>query len=283
MLNKFLKIILFILFLLFFSLIFVLKTPQINEKPFIINPPEKKTDNKISTTSSILEKEYISSSSQIIKQILDKKPPEPKLKPKTKENDDKIEKEQYKTVRASFFWIGEKANLSNDYIHNKDSAWDSLWLEHYGGIDKMKNRCGYYPCSFIPKENPFYFALPYNDLKENGERKESAKKITWYEKEKNKKSILKNKWIEIIYKNKKCFAQWEDVGPNNEDDFSYVFGNSLPQNTFGIKAGIDISPALKTCLEMKDNDYVSWRFVDDEEVENGPWKKIIVKRDAFQY
>ena len=34
------------------------------------------------------------------------------------------------------------------------------------------HRCGYRPCGFKPKENPFYVALPYDDMEENGRRKE---------------------------------------------------------------------------------------------------------------
>lgn len=186
----------------------------------------------------------------------------------------------YKTSMTSFFWVGEEADAENDYISNSDSAWDSYWVERYGGVDSVYDRCGYRPCSFVPKENPFYFALPYNDLDFNDKKKEQATQIPWYEENKNKKSILKNRWIEINYGGKKCFAQWEDVGPNGEEDYDFVFGNAEPINKFGVKAGLDVSPAVRDCLEMKDNDYTSWRFVDDEQVEKGPWKETVTTGDV---
>jgi len=171
------------------------------------------------------------------------------------------------------FWVGEEANETNGFISNLESAWDSAWLAHFGGVDDPNNRCGYRPCGFTPLENPFYFALPYNDLDEAGDTKTSAAGIPWYEV--NDKSILKNKWIEVKYLSNTCYAQWEDVGPFGEDDFAYVFGSGQPANTMNNNAGLDVSPALFNCLGMADNDISSWRFVAESEVPAGPWKDII--------
>jgi hypothetical protein len=184
----------------------------------------------------------------------------------------------YKNVMTTLFWAGESSDESNGFISNRQSYWDSRWLEHYGGIDSPDDRCGYYPCRFTPKENPFYFALPYGDRNADGSPKESVKLIPWYKNIAGNESIIKNIWIEIKYGVKICYAQWEDVGPFETDDFNYVFGDVKPKNTFGVSAGLDISPATWDCLGLKDNSTVGWRFVEEKDVPPGPWKSIVTLR-----
>lgn len=183
----------------------------------------------------------------------------------------------FKTVMTTEFWVGEPSDASNNFIPNNISYWDEYWQTHYGGVDSGENRCGYIPCAFKPKENPFYFALPYGEFNtQTGALKANAKEIPWYTAPTNPKiSIVKNTWIEVTHQDHTCYGQWEDVGPNNEDDFSYVFGSSSPTNTFGAHAGLDVSPALWTCLSMEDNASTSWRFVDISEIPAGPWRDII--------
>ncbi len=176
-----------------------------------------------------------------------------------------------KTVMTTVFWAGESADDSNGFISNAESAWDEDWGKHFGGVDDPDNRCGFRPCDFIPNENAFYFALPYNDFDESGKRKASAHDIPWYEEEKNKKSVIKNRWIEVTYNGKTCYGQWEDVGPFYEDDYEYVFGNQEHKNTYGVGAGLDISPAFWDCLGLRTNSKTSWRFVDRKDVPEGPW------------
>lgn len=183
----------------------------------------------------------------------------------------------YRYVMTTIFWVGERANRSNDYIANKQSFWDSNWQKSYGGVDDPNKRCGYFPCKFDPKENPFYFALPYADLDDDGNIKENAKRIPWYSDRAQDDSIIKNTWIEVVYKDKSCYGQWEDVGPNELDDFDYVFGSGKPINSFGVLAGLDISPALRDCLELTTNEITAWRFVDEQEVPSGPWKNIVTR------
>lgn len=183
---------------------------------------------------------------------------------------------EYKKAFTTVFWIGEGATKDSGFIPNHQSAWDSLWQEHYGGIDTPDQRCGYKPCGFEPKENPFYFALPYNDLGLGGVRKASAFLIPWFQEKSHQKSVIKNAWVEVVYGRKTCYAQWEDVGPSEMDDFDYVFGDQPPK----IKAALDVSPAVRDCLNMKKNDSVFWKFVSDKEVPAGPWKEIITVRDV---
>lgn len=178
----------------------------------------------------------------------------------------------HKHIFATMFWVGEKASDANEYIPNMASAWDSQWLEHFGGIDNPYSRNGYYPNLFTPKENPFYIALPYNDLNDLG-RKENSFQIPWYSSRiPEEHSLVKNRWVKLMNGQTICYAQWEDVGPFETDDFAYVFQGSQPTNK---RAGIDLSPAARECLRMVTNGYIDWQFVDEENVPDGPWKKII--------
>lgn len=186
---------------------------------------------------------------------------------------------QYKRATTTYFWVGEEADPENGFIANLASSWDEEWLVHFGGIDDPDRRCGYKPCGFEPLENSFYFALPYKDMDENGERKPSARKIPWYSEAEEGESLVKNRWIEIIYRGKTCYAQWEDVGPHGEDDAEYVFGaNTLPKNTFDLRSGLDVSPAVRDCLMLPGAGETLWRLVEEREVPEGPWRETITTR-----
>jgi hypothetical protein len=184
----------------------------------------------------------------------------------------------HKNITTTIFWVGEKANRHNGYIPNMDSAWDMRWVEHYGGVDTPNDRSGYYPASFIPKENPFYFALPYTDYGSSGRKRSAYNHIPWsHEKEawhKNE-SMCKNRWIMITHESRIAYAQWEDAGPFQNNDVNYVFGTARPANKINNNAGLDVSPAVRDYLGLSDIDYVDWVFVEEEDVPNGPWKKII--------
>ncbi|MFZ2886524.1 MAG: hypothetical protein WA021_01755 [Minisyncoccia bacterium] len=184
-----------------------------------------------------------------------------------------------KRVMTTYFWVGEKAGPENDYITNTESYFDGAWMKSFGGEDDPEDRCGFLPCGFTPKENPFYFALPYADLDHDGVRKISAMRIPWFNAAtaKDGVSVLKNRWIEIKYGQKTCYAQWADIGPFGEEDFGYVFGTATPRNKENNSAGLDVSPAVWTCLNMPTNDYTEWRFVEEKEVPAGPWKEIVTR------
>lgn len=184
----------------------------------------------------------------------------------------------HENITVTFFWIGESASQDNEFISNAQSAWDGQWQKHFGGIDDPENRNGFWPKDFEPKENPFYCALPYNDFEENGQRKNEAAQIVYWANEKTwgkKESMLKNRWVKIIKNGKNVYAQWEDSGPFVYDDKNYVFGNNKPKNTVNASAGIDVSPAVRDYLDLKDIDKVDWQFVSISDVPDGPWKKII--------
>ena len=177
----------------------------------------------------------------------------------------------HKDIIVTYFYVGEKASANNDYIPNEESSWDNIWLWDFGGVDNPAGR------DFTPSENSFYFALPYNDLGEDGKPKETQKQIPWYRP--TNTTILKNRWIKIIKGDKVAYAQWEDCGPYEYDDFEYVFGDASPKNSFN-GAGLDVSPDVKNYLGLKDKDKISWQFVDDEEVPEGPWKRVVTTQPA---
>lgn len=186
-------------------------------------------------------------------------------------------------ITAAVFWIGEPiGNGSSE--DNALSAWDDEWQERYGGYDDYENRNGYYPLGFIPKENPFYLDLPYNDFDDNGARKPNAHNVVPWAGEKEwgpRESMMKNRWVKITYEGNTCYGQIEDAGPYEYDDHAYVFGtdDQRPKNKRANSAGMDVSPALRDCLKFRGlnnvNNKVDWQFVDFSDVPDGPWKEIV--------
>jgi hypothetical protein len=180
-------------------------------------------------------------------------------------------------ITATLFWIGEEPGENNPTPNDK-SSWDKNWQSNFGGTDTpdpAARNARYVPNSFVPKLNPFYIALPYNDVAEGGRTKSSAyAKIPWF-KQRFKKpghTVLKGQWLAIRYGTKVCYAQWEDCGPFETDDVEYVFGNARPINTKNSSAGIDISPAVRDYLGLRSGGRCDWRFVDVGEIPDGPWR-----------
>ncbi len=189
-----------------------------------------------------------------------------------------------KYAMTSLFWCGEPGGADNAGITNAQSYWDEEWVKHFGGVDDPKRRNGYHPRGFTPKENPFYFALPYGEFKADGKTlKASAKRVPWYKP--GLKPLLKNRWIVVLHKGRICCGQWQDVGPADKDsvasesDFPWVFGKrKKPLNTFDKGAGLDLSPAMWDCLGMTDNAMTAWSLIEERFVPDGPWREIITRR-----
>ena len=187
-------------------------------------------------------------------------------------------------ITTTLFWAGEEADDDNKDISNLPSAWDEKWVDHFGGIDTPKKRNGFAPSGFTPHENPFYFALPYNDFNSKGDRKQGVDAVVPWAKErswKSTESMLKNRWIKITKGNKVAYAQWEDVGPFKEDDSAYVFGGADPQSKINKHAGLDVSPAVNGVLGLGDIDTTSWQFVNESDVPDGPWKNIVTTSQTY--
>jgi hypothetical protein len=182
-------------------------------------------------------------------------------------------------IVTTVFWIGETPTANNP-VPNTVSAWDRRWTSNFGGYDDPNpdRRDGFLPKGFTPGQNPFYFALPYNDISRTGTKASARAVIPWFEETfyRNGRTVLKGRWIAIRRGDKVCYAQWEDVGPFETDDWQYVFGDQpKPKTTMNRGAGLDVSPAVRDYLEFGSGyGTVDWRFVDIDEVPDGPWKQL---------
>ncbi|MGM0462556.1 MAG: carboxypeptidase-like regulatory domain-containing protein [Fibrobacterota bacterium] len=70
-------------------------------------------------------------------------------------------------IMASTFWVGQGAGDDNHNISNVSSSWDSEWGDRYGLEDAptLSRDNNFFPrdSRYRGIENPYYFALPYND------------------------------------------------------------------------------------------------------------------------
>lgn len=176
-------------------------------------------------------------------------------------------------ITATVFWVGEKSSERNPTPNNA-SSWDPNWQANFGGVDHPAKRKGFAPANFTPKLNPFYIALPYNDISPSGKHHpEASQVIPWFWKSYRGSwtSVCKGKWVAIHYRGKICYAQWEDCGPFRTDDWEYVFKGHKPKPNPNSNAGIDISPAVRDYLGIRSGYRVAWKFIENDEIPNGPW------------
>jgi hypothetical protein len=189
-------------------------------------------------------------------------------------------------ITTTVFWIG----LDN----NSNSAWDQEWQVNYGGFDNpdQSARRNYIPVAFIPKQNPFYCALPYNDVMHGQFKPEAPLVIPWFKQSYmgQGQSVCWHRWVAIRKGNRTCYAQWEDCGPFRQDYFQYVFGNERPKPNLNNGAGLSVSPAVRDYLELEPSDVTDWQFVDTQDVPPGPWRSygennpfVVVQRQAGQH
>lgn len=180
-------------------------------------------------------------------------------------------------ITASVFGPDEDANAGNAYISNAESAWDKDWRRH------------------ARHENRFFVALPYADYLDDGRFNTDNVRIPWHRRNVWGRSEIKNHWVEITRRARRrtltAYGQIEDVGPSDKrtsaavSDPDYFFGppghdrsqpiRVKPKNTFGLRAGIDLSPRLARALRIHGSGTVSWRFVDAEDVPEGPWTRVV--------
>ena len=180
-------------------------------------------------------------------------------------------------IRATVFWVGERSTPGNP-TPNTASSWDPNWEENFGGYDHPFKRNAFLPAGFEPKLNPFYVALPYNDLVAgSSHRPEASSIIPWFWQIYRGPgvSVCHNRWIAIHHNGRIAYAQWKDVGPFTVDDWPYVFQGEQPRPNRNQNAGIDVSPAVRDFLKMRGNAEVDWKFVEESEVPAGPWEKWI--------
>ena len=178
---------------------------------------------------------------------------------------------------ASVFGPHEDANASNAFISNAQSAWDKDWRRH------------------APRENPFFVAVPYADYLDDGRFNPDNVRIPWHVRNVWGRSEIKNRWVEVTHRSGgrtfRAYGQVEDVGPSDKrtsvevSDPDYVFGPRghgpsdpilvSPKNTFGLRAGIDLSRRLARTLRIQGSGKVDWRFVDASDVPQGPWTEVV--------
>ena len=186
-------------------------------------------------------------------------------------------------VTCTIFWIGEQPTDRNP-TPNCKSSWDQQWAINFGGYDdpnpanRLANHATgeFRPKGFMPKLNPFYIALPYNDvLGWSNHKPEASRVIPWFARVRPDpgKTVCKGRWVQIYNGKRSCYAQWEDCGPWVTDDWEYVFGTKPPKTTQNGAAGIDLSPAIRDYIGIRSGQKVHWRFVEAGQVPHGPWKK----------
>ncbi|HYY35708.1 MAG TPA: hypothetical protein VE867_04980 [Candidatus Binatia bacterium] len=180
-------------------------------------------------------------------------------------------------IVTTVFWIGEQAG-GNNLVPNRTSCWDKQWTRNYGGTDDPNpaRRSNYIPVKFTPRQNPFYCALPYNDKARTGHRPEAARVVPWFKEAYQGPGVstCKGRWVAIRKGNRTAYAQWEDAGPFRTDHWQYVFGNERPKPNLNKGAGLDVAPAVRDYLGLKETDVTDWKFVDFSEVPRGPWSSI---------
>ncbi|MFR9729218.1 hypothetical protein ACL03H_08320 [Saccharopolyspora sp. MS10] len=202
-------------------------------------------------------------------------------------------------IVATTFWVGEVLDPDASDGSQMISAYDSAWQRHYGGCDGVliDGRCEteprtaaheFFPTRMAPRENPFYLDLPFDDLNDPIAFARRGSVVPWSRdpgyagRERDRSfSYLKNRWVQLVRGGVTCFGQIQDAGPAEYHDARYVFGHddARPANTRFNGAGMDVSPALNGCLGFTRlngaQDRVGWRFVDEVDVPDGPWRRIV--------
>ena len=213
-------------------------------------------------------------------------------------------------IVATTFWVGEIFDANAPDGSQMISTYDSSWYAHYGGCDgvlrgRIVVRCqterrtaanGFYPLHMVPRQNPFYLDLPFDDVNNAAAFAQRAEVVPWahdrgyagHARDPNF-SYMKNRWVKLVRGARICYGQIEDAGPGQYDDYRYVFGsgNRRPRNRRYNGAGLDVSPALTGCLKFTelngDNDRVNWQFVDAADVPAGPWTRIVTTQGVFNH
>ena len=178
-------------------------------------------------------------------------------------------------IVTTVFWVGEE-QVPGKTSPQHQSVWDKDWLKSFGGVDSPDPaaRHDYIPVSFVPGQNPFYCALPYNDVEQGRFKPEAPTVIPWFNQVHAEpgQSVCKDRWVAIRKGDRICYAQWEDCGPFRTDHFQYVFQNDRPTPNASHDAGLSVSPAVRDHLGVAQTDVTDWRFVEVSDVPPGPWR-----------
>ena len=197
-------------------------------------------------------------------------------------------------VPASVFRVGVEVPGRGDDGQSLRSGWDRNWAAHFGGCDgygsvgaacrsdlAARTPPDWFPVALLPKENPYYVGLPYNDLGDRAGRAAIpwARDPGFAEHLGNPSfSLIKNRWVQVTGRTGSCYAQVEDTGPG-PSDAGYVLRGARPAHT----PAINLSPALARCVGVLDAaaaSLVDWAFVDRPPA--GPWTAVPTTRQADQ-
>ena len=194
-------------------------------------------------------------------------------------------------VPASVFRVGVTLPGQGVDAQSLSSGWDRSWAAHYGGCDgygsvgascrsdlTARTAPDWFPVSLVPKENPYYVGLPYNDL---GDPQRAA--VPWArdrgfaEHLRDRTfSFVKNRWVQVTGASGSCYAQVEDTGPGGSDP-GYVLGAARPARV----PALNLSPALARCVGVTEPAAVTrvdWTFVDRPPA--GPWTAVVTSRQV---
>ncbi len=159
----------------------------------------------------------------------------------------------------------------------RSTAWDPQWRGHFGGADSASPaaRRNLRPAAFTPQQNPFYVALPYNDVARGTTKPEAKVVIPWFKVAfvKDGQSVCRDRWLAVRNSatDKICYAQWIDCGPFGSDHWQYVFGPERPKPNLNGGAGLNVSPAVRDYLGLGSTDVTDWKFVEARDVPDGLW------------
>jgi hypothetical protein len=208
----------------------------------------------------------------------------------------------HRDIVATTFWVGEVMDPLATDGSQEYSTYDANWLANYGGCDgiveygvcrteRRDASNGFFPTGMTPRQNPFYLDLPFDDINNSAAFSMRAKVIPWADDPGYRGraddptfSLMKDRWVQLRKGAATCYGQIEDAGPAVYDDAAYVFGTGdrRPANARFNGAGLDVSPAVNGCLGFGQldgqHDRVDWRFIDDVDVPDGPWKRVITSR-----
>jgi hypothetical protein len=178
-------------------------------------------------------------------------------------------------IITTVFWIGEGGSTLSSTT-NYAGAWNMEWMHDNGGTDDPDDEDSYAQRGHASTLNPFYVALPFNDLVYPDKARRWIPSY-WFKPSRNGKQVsaCQHRWVEIkmLGSGRTCYAQWEDVGPLRYDHAEYVFGPERPDTL--THAGLDVSPAVAKYLgiDRHGSARTSWKFVDDNDVQPGMWLK----------
>lgn len=182
----------------------------------------------------------------------------------------------HENIITTVFWVGEAPSNDNGRISNHQTEWDPDPVKRLGYTDSpdLARLPSGHPVGRSPNHNDFYCALPLGEYNENGLVKAEREASYWADQASSLndgQSLFKGRWVKVMHGDKTAFLQVLDTGPFSWSDRSYVWGSAKPSNALGEKAGIDISPAAATFLGVDGSSKIHWQFVDQAQVEHGPW------------